>query len=1219
MPGEHSGIKTKGVKALFVSSLICFFLFTEGTGNELSGQSLSFRHYGVAEGLPQSVILKIFQDEEGFLWLGTQNGLGRFDGYSFLNFFNNPLDSNSVNNNWIYDIAADHEGRIYLATKSGLNVYDKSGQRFSVLDIPGGEGLNPGNFIYGLAIRDSLLYINIPPVLVIYNTLTRQFSQFQSRGPAEQTVYDIGLRVVAAKTGLVWLASHQGLRCFDNANKSFLEVPEVKGFDRNTYVSCLFEDQDGGLLAGTDSGLFLVNQQDLSVRRLKAIEDRMGNQYIRAITRDTKGRLWIATEGNGVHMIRHNSDWEPIESEAYRGSQGFISHDIVYSLYIDHSDNLWTGTISGLDVVNLKPSGIRYYSTDNGPDSYNLLDNIIASVYTDEDERLWIGNWGKGLNILNKPRDRKNILHYASSLRPPGNIPENHVHLIFRDSRQRVWIGTRNGMAIYGGEQQGFIPIHEYFNAPAFNCFRNLRLYCILETADGKIWIGSGNGITILDTENKTIESFHTGAPGNHRINSNLVYSILEDDENLIWIATPEGLNVFDPQKQIMRSIRKIPGKLNSLCNDYTISLIQDHLGYIWIGTGSGLNRYSKKDSTFLYYSRANGLPSEIIYDIMADNRNRLWFTTGRGVVWMVPVSEGTSSFNQIEELKDKEFNLKAVHRSAGGELFFGSIHGLYSFYPDSLKRNLYIPPVRFTGAEKENSGQKTSLNTSTGKLQLSYRDYNLTIGFAALDFTSPGKNRYQYRLEGVSRNWTDLGNQNFVHFTSLPPGNYTLLVKGSNNDGIWNEEALRLEISISPPWYASQPALVGYLLMLFAAVWLTIKIRERTLRKDKRLLEEEVARRTIEIARQKELAEEMGQKLSSTINSLDDIVFVLDEGGYLREFYNPAHRPTHFIFPERHLGMHFKEIGFPDEIAAQFQKAFETFPSGNEIIEFDHQLKEKEFTLWFNTKISPKRNNEGKLTGVVVMAREITDRKAAEDLLKKQKEELDSLNTTKDKFFSILAHDLKNPFANLNSLSELLVDHFESLDEQEKKESLTRIRNNSAFIYELLENLLTWSGSQRGKLDFEPVRFSLLTSVEININLLALQSANKGITIHNLIKEDYQVYGDRNMINTVLRNLLSNAVKFTPNGGNIRIEAFPGDGTVNILIRDEGVGIPAENVGKLFRLDHKYKTPGTAGETGTGLGLVLCREFVAKNGGDIWYEPGEVRGSVFGIRLKQG
>lgn len=1067
-----------------------FLLFQVCTPAMVCGQVVTFDHFGVKEGLSQSVILSVFQDSEGFLWFGTQNGLNKFDGYSFEKYFGDPLDSNSISNNWIYAIAEDSRGCLWLGTKGGLNRFDKRTGHFTRVNYKDDDPVVADNSVYGLVIHEDILYINTPPVLTGMNLETGKLEVFNRGTAYEGAIHDIGLPIIRSADGLLWIGSHDGLWCFDPVEKRTADnaVLSASPF-RHGHITALFEAVNGNILAGTENGLYILNRKTGQVSDFgydARNPEGLSNGFIRSVFCDHTGTIWAGTEGGGLNRIIPGGEEGTAVIVPYRSGQetgNSLSHDIVYTLYEDHSHNLWIGTIAGIDKLDLKKKNIRYYRKTDNLTSVNLLDNVIASVYIDGDDRLWIGNWGKGLNVLN--RETGELSHYSSDHTGNKHIPENHVHVIFEDSRSDLWLGTRNGVSIFDKRAGKFVPFREYFQTEDYNSFSNNRVYCIVEDSGGRIWIGTGNGICIYDPVHNRISLIRAGGGGRLRISSNLVYSILEDRDGEIWIATPNGLNRYFPRDSAMVRYLYDPSSSNTLYDNFTVSLCEDRLGNIWIGTGSGLNRFSKTDSLFSFYSVKDGLPGNLIYDIVEDNNRNLWLSTVNGLAILDPENEPKGNFRVVKELQGQEFNIKAVYRSTDGEMFFGGIEGLVSFYPDSLSTNSYIPPVRITSFEKEAGGIRENVNVYAGRIHLSFRDYAFTIQFAALDFTHPGQNRFAYRMEGISDEWLDIGTRRFVHFTNLPPGKYTFSVKGTNNDGVWNNEGTGIKVVIAPPWWRTGRAYVAYILLVLLLVILIVRLRERNLITEKRKLEEKVRERTAEIELQK-------------------------------------------------------------------------------------------------TKVE------------------------------KSAEELQELNATKDKFFSILAHDLKNPFSNLYSMSEVMVEKYESLDEDDRRMALKNIHKSAEFIFNLLENLLTWSRSQRGRMDFSPAEFNLTKLVDININLHRAQAEQKGIRLRSDRKEDIPAYGDRDMINSVLRNLVNNAVKYTARGGTVEVAVTEKDGFNEVVVVDNGLGISPENQEKLFRIDVKYETKGTAGETGTGLGLVLCREFVEKNGGGIWCESTENAGSAF-------
>jgi len=307
----------------------------------------------------------------------------------------------------------------------------------------------------------------------------------------------------------------------------------------------------------------------------------------------------------------------------------------------------------------------------------------------------------------------------------------------------------------------------------------------------------------------------------------------------------------------------------------------------------------------------------------------------------------------------------------------------------------------------------------------------------------------------------------------------------------------------------------------------------------------------------------------------------------------------------ESYIDKHFENVGFPELVVQKLTRAFKELMQKDSYEEFDYSIEKEAKVFWFNAKISPRRNVKEELSGITIVARDITERKQSEEQLKE-------LNTTKDTFFSILAHDLKNPFTSLYSISDILIANYQNLEEKEKLMMLRNMHKSAEHIFNLLENLLTWSSSQRGSIDYSPEKFNISSLIQMNMNLHKLPAEKKGVVLATNIADDLPAYGDREMTSTVIRNLINNAVKFSNKGGTVEVKILNKKKLFEVIVSDHGVGIPAEDLKKLFRIDEKYKSVGTEGESGTGLGLVLCKEFVEKNGGEIWCKTEEGSGTEF-------
>jgi signal transduction histidine kinase len=422
-------------------------------------------------------------------------------------------------------------------------------------------------------------------------------------------------------------------------------------------------------------------------------------------------------------------------------------------------------------------------------------------------------------------------------------------------------------------------------------------------------------------------------------------------------------------------------------------------------------------------------------------------------------------------------------------------MNGFNSFCPDSIKDNPFVPDVVFTSFYKTTQAEKEYLDVENASVViLNHNDYTFTVEFAALEFTNPEKNRYAYMLEGVSGDWIETGNRRFVPFSNLPPGEYTFRVKGSNNDGIWNESGPSLKIIIKPPWWRSSLALTAYLVMLIGAVMLYIRMRERKLIRERDLLEQKVHLRTVQIEEQ-------------------------------------------------------------------------------------------------NAQIMQKNDELGKLNNA-----------------------LSALNSTRDKFFSIIAHDLRNPFNTILGLSEMVLGNSDRAAPEKLRKTIADIHDTAKHTFDLLQNLLIWARSQTDALDFLPVSFDLSERIHENLDLVKSQAEKKTIDLSYNDCGPVIVTGDLRMIDTVLRNLLTNAIKFTQQKGKVTVLVEEMTDQYEVRVQDTGVGIASDNIPRIFQLDNKYTRKGTEKERGSGLGLILCHEFIEKHNGTIRVEsePGKGRSFIF-------
>ena len=1073
--------------------MIVFVFFTLNVHT----QNFFFTKYPIESGLSQSVVNSIFQDVKGYIWVGTQNGLNRFDGYNFEIFTYKPSDTTTISNNWIYSIAEDRNGNLWIGTKGGLNQFVRSEKKFRRINWINGYSTNLTDHVYDVLVSKSgKIIVNTPPVLTIWDPGIKKFSHYTSELPFDGAVKDNRIPLLEDRTGLIWIGSTRGLACFNPLTEKFTYFhhdPKDLNSLCDDNITALYEAKDGNLWIGTSNGLNLYEKK-LNVMKV-IMKDRLhgqslSSQFIHAITGDPSGNIWVGTEGGGLNRISRSKEGT-ISIENYTNELHGLSHNIVFSLWVDRSENLWIGTLQGLSKTDLKPRKFNLYRTSDTPTPINLLGNVIASIYKDDDGLLWVGNWGQGLNIVNRKTGK--VMHFSSKHTGNFYIPNDFVHAIFRDAGKNIWIGTRDGILVYDRARNSFTRFREFFHGKNLPDLSNMRIYMIIRSRDNSYWIGTQNGLYRVNLYKDEIEIFNVQGPAQQRISGNQIFCLLEDRDGLIWIATLSGLDVYNPKTKKIKHYQKDPGNPNSLCDNFVTALCEDHDGNIWIGTNSYLNKFRKHDSTFVYYAQESNFPNNLIYQITEDERKNLWFATGGGLCRLDPATGRFRTYTVEEGLQSMEFNLRANFKSSDGEVFFGGMNGFNSFYPNSLKDNPFIPEIVFTSCYKTTKAEKVYFDVENAReVEFNYDDHTFTIEFAALEFTNPEKNRYAYMLKGVSNEWIETGNRRFVPFSNLPPGEYTFKVKGSNNDGIWNESGPSLRIIIRPPWWRSTWAWTTYIIILAGAILLYIRMRERNHVRERNLLEQKVHLRTLQIEAQ-------------------------------------------------------------------------------------------------NAQIMQKN-----------------------DELNDLNKTLTALNSTKDKFFSIIAHDLRNPFHTILGLSEIVIGNIGKEDSEKIRKSVSDIRDAAKHTFDLLQNLLIWARSQTGALDFQPVSFDLSERILENIDLVKSQAEKKDIDLSYRDTAPVLVTGDKRMIDTVLRNLLTNAIKFTQQHGKVTIIANEIDGHFEVMVQDTGIGIEEANIKKIFLLENKYTRKGTEMERGSGLGLVLCREFIEKNKGTIRVvsEPG--KGSTF-------
>ncbi len=675
--------------------------------------------------------------------------------------------------------------------------------------------------------------------------------------------------------GVLWVGTYGGgLDRFDPELEGFIHYrhdPDNATSLSEDRVRIIYEDRTGNFWVGTyEGGLNRFDRETGAFEHFRHDPDDPGSlsdNRVRWILQDRDGVLWVGTDG-GLN------EWQPDRASFRRylhnpADAASIADDRVMTIYQDRGGVLWVGTQGGLSKWNPTTGSFVGYTADPLSSS-SLSSNSINCFAESEDGTLWVGTYA-GLNRLD--RESGQVKRYRHDPQDPQSLQDERVMSMLIDSKGRLWLGTyEGGLHLFDKRTETFtIFRHDPKNPRSLSRDGVTAIY---EDGEGVIWVGTyGGGLNRLDPATHQFVHYRHDPSNPTSLSSDRVLTLHEDSLGVLWVGTDGGgLSGFDRKAGTFTHFRAKPDNPNGLSSDVTWALHEDRDGNLWIGTrGSGLNRWSLADrkrhrAFFDRITKKDGLSNDVVYGIEEDDHGSLWLSTNQGLSKLEPATGTFRHFDDTNGLQSNEFNFGAHYRSTSGEMFFGGNNGFNSFFPDRIHNNRHTPPVVLTSFLKNNAMVEPGRPLSElEQITLQHQDYVVTFEFAALDFTAPEKNRYAYRLEGFDEDWVELGHHRRVTYTNLDPGRYTFRVKGSNNDGLWNEQGFALSVQALPPPWRTWWAYSGYALALGAVILAYTRAQARKLEKEaeySRKLEQEVQARTRELAQRNEDLEQANNKL---------------------------------------------------------------------------------------------------------------------------------------------------------------------------------------------------------------------------------------------------------------------------------------------------------------------------------------------------------------------
>ncbi|XOV87999.1 MAG: two-component regulator propeller domain-containing protein [Pseudomonadota bacterium] len=1108
-------------------------------------RNVIFDRLGSQDGLSQAGVSAIVQDHQGFVWVGTQEGLYRYDGYTFKTYYHMDEDEGSLSHDTIWDLLADSQGNIWVGTDAGLNRYNSITGKFVVVPLANGASNE------------------------VIHTL------FEDR------------------RGVIWIGTNLGLTRMsrDGSLAHYRHDPANSQSIGRGSVRALFEDREGRLWVGTEKGgLGRMAQEGDEFERFTRATGHLSDDYVRFIIEDETA-LWVATFNGGITRLDPRTGVSEFLRAGDAASE--LASDRVRALLKDQRGDIWVGSDGGLMLWRPSQGDFLRY-THNPADIHSISENTVFELFQDAGGVIWVGTFN-GISKWNA--NIETFPHFSSVEGGDGGLVSNSV-TSFTEAGDDIWIGTFNGLSRWSAETGRFDAVVNREQGLSDDMVMSLA------TRGSEIWAGTmSRGVNLL-VDGQVIERFQHDEKDPTSISSNAVSAILVDSSDSVWLTTygggvnrylgdgrferfPKGAGAFsdlrtvdieeapdgrlwiatdgggvvilNPEDGSTEIFRFDPADSRSLSSDNVIS-VQFAQGAMWVGTrDGGLNRFLPATSSFTRYTKSNGLASDAVYGILPDNLGRLWISGSKGLSVLDPASGRVTRYDSTHGLQSDDFNSGAHLRLSDGSLLFGGNNGFNAFDPAVIRGNDYVPPIVVTEFSKFN--EPFALPTPVYRsdaITLNHDDFVIGFEFAAMDFTAPEKNRYQYRLEGFDRDWVDArpGTRQ-VTYTNLDSGEYRFRVRGSNNDGVWNEAGTSLGVVVKPPVWATWWAYIVYLAIGLALLYQVQKANEMRLRR--------------------EAEKRYSERLQLYIESLEeatDCVLIADANKNLM-YTNNAISAILGQSPAEAVGRSVLSLLFTDPsdaIAARNGLQDEGRWHGEVTSRRGTELVTTEVT------IASVRDNSDNETAFVSIARDVTDRKRTQAELENHRRNLEFLvaertkalereiaenkavqrelaNSLKEKELLLkeVHHRVKN---NMQVISSLLNIQAETIENKEFSsllgESQQRIKSMS-LIHENLyqsDNLL--------EIDFDDY-------INMLANSLCRFYTIPGVSIRLDIKVDDVSLDIETAVpcGLIINELISNSLKHAFRGregcGTIRV-AFRKSGCRYLLeISDDGIGLPAD------------------------------------------------------------
>ena len=780
--------------------LVCIFSCLKiSTSYANIRESFNFKNITIEDGLSQSTVETIYQDSKGYIWIGTNDGLDRYNGYEFKHYKHDKYDKNSIANNYIVDIIEDKNGYIWVSTIGGLSRINPDKDEIKNYYSKEDSGnLSNSNLWQILCTKDNRLIASTIDGLNVYDKNKDKFTRilYKEGELPSQYIYSLEEDI----NGHIWVGTDNGLVELDKDLNIVKSYQDAIG-DSDVYN--VYDDSKGNIWVCTlDNGLFKINLDDKSVENYKNNNSKISipSNNVRDIISDSEGKLWIATDKGLCTFDYEREEFITYNKKSYQSNS--LIDDEIFCLLKDSSGLIWIGTYSGISRFNPN-SNFTHFKLDPYEDN-SISGNVIHGIYEDDDKTLWIGTNESGVNIIN-----------GESIKHLNKENSNIVSDLIEDItgfKNYIFIGTNEGLSVLVKNDKT-AKNYTITNYTTKDGLPSNKIRSLFIDSKGYLWIGTNKGLAILDTNNNKIIDI-TYILDEMGVSDKFIRAVYEDSKGNYYIGCflEGGLIKINPNTKEYKIYKNIENDDSSISNNSIRYINEDLYGNILVGTSHGINILNLSTDKFNHYTEKDGLINNTIYGILVDKNNGIWMSTNAGISKLSTEDATFKNFTITDGLQSNEFNGRACFKSKDGNMYFGGINGFNVFNSQDIELSTFEPKVIFDNFEINGTNKKDISN-----IKFKSNENNIKINFFTNDYKNTKTTQYYYKLEGLENEW-NMTNSNSLVFANLGSGDYTLKIKTITQHGVMSDES-SVHFTINPPIWRSNYAICIYLILIIISI----------------------------------------------------------------------------------------------------------------------------------------------------------------------------------------------------------------------------------------------------------------------------------------------------------------------------------------------------------------------------------------------------------------